>query len=112
MKPATPKRLPRKDIDWTGLVPSISAASRALAEYNRVLFGIPNPGILLSPLATQEAVVSSRIEGARATFVEVLRYEAGEEAEQEERRLDIQEMTNYRRSLFLIAPAQYPGLVA
>lgn len=99
MKPAIPKKLPRTDIDWTGLVPSISAANRALAEYKGVLFGIPNPEILLSPLTTQEAVLSSRIEGTRATFVEVLRYEAGEEAEQEERRLDIQEIINYRRAL-------------
>ncbi len=99
MKPAVPKKLPRTDIDWMGLVPSISAANRALAEYNGVLFGIPNPEILLSPLTTQEAVLSSRIEGTRATFVEVLRYEAGEQPAQDERRLDIQEIINYRRAL-------------
>lgn len=100
MKPAVPKKLPRTDIDWKGLVPALGAANRALAEYNGVLLGIPNPELLLSPLTTQEAVLSSRIEGTRATLAEVLRHEAGEQMEEERARLDIQEIVNYRRALW------------
>ncbi|MDM8517127.1 sigma 54-interacting transcriptional regulator, partial [Desulfobacterales bacterium HSG16] len=37
---------------------------------------IPNAHVLLSPLFTQEAVLSSRIEGTQATMGEVLEYEA------------------------------------
>jgi len=58
-----------------------------------------NPELLLSPLTTQEAVLSSKIEGTQATFGEVLKFEAGEEPKQEERRLDIQEILNYRTAL-------------
>jgi Fic family protein len=59
----------------------------------------PNPDTLLSPLTTQEAVLSSRIEGTQATFGEVLKFEAGEEPKEESKRVDIQEIINYRRAL-------------
>jgi len=70
-----------------------------LAKYDGLLHGLPNPDVLLSPLTTQEAVLSSRIEGTQATLGEVLKYEAGEEPQQESKRLDIQEIINYRRAL-------------
>ncbi len=53
----------------------------------------------MSPLTTQEAVLSSKIEGTQATLGEVLKFEAGEKPEQEARRQDIQEIINYRRAL-------------
>jgi Fic family protein len=74
-------------------------ANRALAHYDGILHSVPNPEILLSPLTTQEAVLSSRIEGTQATLSEVFRFEAGEEPEQESHRLDIQEIINYRAAL-------------
>jgi hypothetical protein len=37
-----------------------------------LLQGIPNPAVMLSPLTTQEAVLSSKIEGTQATVDEVL----------------------------------------
>ncbi|MGV8040217.1 MAG: Fic family protein [Thermoanaerobaculaceae bacterium] len=62
---------------------------------------LPNAEVLLSPLTTQEAVLSSRIEGTQATFSEVLEFEAeGENAlVSPERRADIHEVLNYRRAL-------------
>jgi Fic family protein len=98
MKPYVPKKLPMKGLDWGRLIPEIGAANRAIAHYDGVLRAIPNPEILLSPLATQEAVLSSRIEGTRATLAEVLEFEAGKAAEEEKRR-DIEEIVNYRRAL-------------
>jgi len=50
-------------------------------------------------MTTQEAVLSSRIEGTQATLGDVLRFEAGEEPKQESRKLDIQEINNYRAAL-------------
>jgi Fic family protein len=50
-------------------------------------------------MTTQEAVMSSRIEGTQATLGEVLRYDAGDEPEGESRRNDIQEIINYRRAV-------------
>jgi Fic family protein len=98
IRPYIPPTLPFP-LDWESLVPFIGAANRALASFDGVLYGMPNPELLLSPLTTQEAVLSSRIEGTQATFGEVLKFEAGEEPVEESRRLDIQEILNYRKSL-------------
>jgi Fic family protein len=99
MKPFTPQKLPIQNVEWDPLIPLIGRANRALAQYDGVLYGLPNAEVLLSPLTTQEAVLSSRIEGTQATFGEVLKFEAGEEPKQESKRLDIQEIINYRHSL-------------
>jgi Fic family protein len=99
MKPYIPEKLPISEVSWEPLIPLISQGNRALAHYDGVLYGVPNPAVLLSPLTTQEAVLSSRIEGTVAALDEVLKYEAGEEAVDEARRLDIHEIINYRRAL-------------
>ena len=98
IRPYIPPILPLQ-LDWESLIPLIGAANRALASFDGVLYGMPNAELLLSPSTTQEAVLSSRIEGTQATFGEVLKFEAGEEPAQESRRLDIQEILNYRTSL-------------
>ena len=43
-----------------------------------------NSEILLAPLRSQEAVVSSRMEGTISTLDEVLRYEAEKESEEDD----------------------------
>lgn len=81
MKPYVPERLPLKSLDWSSLISLIGQANAALARYDGILHGIRgivNPDILLSPLTTQEAVLSSRIEGTQATLEEVLEFEASE----------------------------------
>jgi len=98
MHPWKPEKVPVA-LDWERLIPLIGKANRSLAQYDGVLYGLPNPEILLSPLTTQEAVLSSRIEGTQATLGEVLRFEAGEEPAEESKRVDIQEIINYRRAL-------------
>jgi Fic family protein len=57
--------------------------------------------VLLSPLTTQEAVLSSRIEGTQATIGEVLQYEAAGAPDElpERKREDIEEVLNYRRAM-------------
>jgi Fic family protein len=99
MKPCVPDKLPLKKIEWEPLIQHIGNANRALAYYQGTLNGIRNPSILLAPLTTQEAVLSSRIEGTQATLGEVLRFEAGESPIQESRRLDIEEIMNYRGAM-------------
>jgi Fic family protein len=98
MDPFVPQTLP-VDIDWQPLIPLMGPANRALAHFDGVLYGLPNPEVLMSPLTTQEAVLSSRIEGTQATLGEVFRFEAGEAPGEESRRLDIQEILNYRVAL-------------
>ena len=99
MKPSVPEDLPIKKVQWEALIPLISKANRSIAQYEGVLYGIPNPEVLLAPFTTQEAVLSSKIEGTQATLGEVLKFEAGEKPEDEARRQDIQEIINYRRAL-------------
>jgi len=99
MRPFIPDKLPIPELKWEPLIPLIGQANRSLARYDGVLYGVPNPTVLLSPLTTQEAVLSSRIEGTRATLGEVLRHEAGEKLPDESIRQDAQEIINYRRAL-------------
>jgi len=70
-----------------------------LARYDGLLQGIPNPAVMLSPLTTREAVLSSKIEGTQATVDEVLEQEAGLKKTGEKYQ-DIQEISNYRQALF------------
>lgn len=96
-KPFTPQLLPLDEITWSSLVSLISEANSALARYDGHLEGIPNPRVLLSPLLTQEAVLSSKIEGTQATLEEVLEFEA--DPRPTERYEDIEEILNYRKAL-------------
>ena len=92
---------PPADLDWRRLLPLIGPANAAIARYDGVLHGIPNPNVLLAPLTAQEAVLSSRIEGTQATLSEVLEFEAGgtENDESTPKKADIREVLNYRRAL-------------
>lgn len=99
MKPFIPNTLPLADIDWARLFRLAIEANRAIATFEGALYGVPDPEVLLSPLTTKEAVLSSKIEGTQATFGEVLRFEAGEEPSQPSRRNDIWEIINYRAAL-------------
>ena len=99
MNPYTPDALPLTDLDFRRLLPLVGQANAALARYDGLLQGIPNPAVMLSPLTTQEAVLSSKIEGTQATVDEVLEQEAGL-LKQGEKFEDIQEISNYRQALF------------
>lgn len=92
---------PPASLDWPRLLPLIGPASAAIARYEGVLHGIPNPNILLSPLTNQEAVLSSRIEGTQATLGEVLEFEAEGDLfdESTPKKADIREILNYRAAL-------------
>jgi Fic family protein len=78
----------------------IGKANAALARYDGLLQGIINPEVLLSPLTIREAVLSSRIEGTQASLEDVLQFEADQAHKiTAEKRLDIQEIINYRTAL-------------
>ena len=96
-------QFPPKQIDWLRLIPLLGPASASLARYDGVLESVPNAQVLLAPLMTQEAVLSSRIEGTQASMGEVLEYEAGAgpDESQTEKLSDIQEVLNYRRAIWL-----------
>lgn len=99
MQPYIPSALPLADLDYRLLLPLVGQANASLARYDGLLQGIPNPAVMLSPLTTQEAVLSSKIEGTQATVDEVLEQEAGLIKEGEKYK-DIQEISNYRQALY------------
>ncbi len=90
---------PEERLDWRRLIPLIGPAAAAVARYDGTLAVIPNPRILLAPLRTREAVLSSRIEGTQATLGEVLEFEAGQEPDSPARRDDVREVVNYRLAM-------------
>jgi Fic family protein len=79
----------------------LGPARAALARFDGILGALPNAAVLLSPLMTQEAVLSSRIEGTQATMGEVLEFEAGAAPKDADPRqtADIQEVLNYRKAM-------------
>ncbi|OQB92966.1 MAG: Adenosine monophosphate-protein transferase SoFic [Verrucomicrobia bacterium ADurb.Bin122] len=99
MLPFEPEALPPGDLDLLALMPAVGRANRAVATLEGLFYGIPNPDILLSPITTQEAVLSSKIEGTQADFEDVLKFEAGEPPVDQSRRDDIREIMNYRQAL-------------
>lgn len=74
-----------------------STANMALGEYKGFLVNTPNPILLLSPITTQEAVLSSKLEGTHATLEDILNHEAGNQTDIQED--ELKEILNYRSAL-------------
>jgi Fic family protein len=98
MKAFIPHELPVKHLKWEKFQRILGPANRAVARYDGLLQSIPNPSVLLSPLITQEAVLSSKIEGTQATLEEVLRFQANPQKEVKHYN-DIREIINYRKAM-------------
>ena len=90
---------PGERLEWGELIPLIGQASAAVARFDGMLSAVPNPRILVAPLSRREAVLSSRIEGIRATVGEVLEFEAGGRAGSPARRDDYREVVQYHLAL-------------
>ncbi|MDA3917087.1 MAG: Fic family protein [Deltaproteobacteria bacterium] len=97
-KPFVPEKLPLENIDWENLLTSIVRANSAVAKFDGLLENILNPLLFLNPLMTQEAVLSSKIEGTQASLNEVLAFEAAPKRKQDNIN-DIEEVINYRNAL-------------
>jgi len=99
-KPFLPQTLPPQNIKWEYLIPMIGKAHAGIARYDGLLSNLINPNVLLSPLTTKEAVISSRIEGTQASLEDVFEFEAGLFEEKSENiKQDVQEIVNYRKTL-------------
>lgn len=100
-KPFIPPELPPK-INYILLIKEIGQAREALGELRGLLINVPNFDLLVSPLLTKEAVLSSQIEGTQATLADVLKYEAENKFSQDDKKeRDIREILNYRRAIHL-----------
>ncbi len=98
MQPFIPHTLPLSTLDWSKFIHLIGEANRELARFDGLLQSMPNPAVLLSPLTTREAVLSSKIEGTQVTLQEVLEFEANPE-DHKEKHDQIEEVLNYRRAM-------------
>jgi Fic family protein len=82
------------------LVRALSEADRALGELAGLGRTLPNPYLLTRPFSRREAVLSSRIEGTRASLVDLYAFEAEPPLFSEpERGSDVWEVQNYVRAL-------------
>ncbi len=97
-QPYIPRDLPVENLDWSRLVNLVGKANAEVARFDALLQTLRNPMLLLRTMITQEAVLSSRIEGTQATLDEVLRFEAFPD-EGSPKFADIQEVINYRKAL-------------
>jgi Fic family protein len=69
------------ELNWTAnLVSTSGEAERALAELASAGRNFPEPYIMVRSFLTQEAVMSSRIEGTQASLAEVYHFEADRSA--------------------------------
>lgn len=100
-KPYLSQKLP---FDYTSIytdpqiIKLVTKANIAIGTYEGFLESIINPMLLISPLLSQEAVLSSKLEGTHATLEDLLNYEAGNKVDIE--RDELHEIINYRKALF------------
>jgi Fic family protein len=86
-------------ISWSpDLVAVLSEADRALGELAGLGRSLPNPRLLIQPFVRREAVLSSRIEGTRASLSDLYAYEVVQLALFEPSS-DVQEVYNYVQAL-------------
>jgi len=94
-----PSKLPLKNINWENLISLIGPANAEISRFDGILQAMVNPNLLLSPLTTNEAVLSSKIEGTQATLQEVYEFES-EPKKSAPKYEDIQEIINYRTAIY------------
>ena len=85
-------------IEWTpALVRALSDADRAIGRLAGEGSRLPNPHLMIRPFVRREAVLSSRIEGTRATLGELLAAEADDALDRSP--ADLREVANYVAAL-------------
>jgi Fic family protein len=83
------------DLDWTPtLITALSDAERELARLTTLAGNFPFPRLLIQPFIRREAVLSSRIEGTRASLVDLYNYESSQLSFLEPGN-DVREVHNY-----------------
>jgi len=99
-KPFIIAKLPAR-VNYDPLIRVIGEAHGAIGELNGLLRkNILSPELLVTPLLTKEAVLSSRIEGTQATLEDVFEYEAqGLTSQTNSKERDIAEIINYRHAM-------------
>lgn len=83
------------NLDWSpALLTTLADAERELAKLTTVAGNFPFPRLLIQPFIRREAVLSSRIEGTRASLTDLYNYESAQMSFLE-RDDDVREVHNY-----------------
>lgn len=86
-------------IEWsTSLISALGEAERNLGRLANLADTLPSPHILVRTFIRREAVLSSRIEGTRASLVDLYHYESAQLSFFEDTS-DVREVHNYVRAL-------------
>ena len=86
-------------INWSNaLISALGEAERNLGRLASLTDTLPSPHILVRPFIRREAVLSSRIEGTRASLVDLYQYESGQLSFLEDT-FDVHEVHNYVRAM-------------
>jgi Fic family protein len=96
MKPYHPPKLPIK-LDPGKFYLELANASLELGNLNGLCQNLPNPSLLIAPLLTKEATISSKIEGTRSTVSDVLKFEATGIPKYD----DTIEVSNYKKAMMM-----------
>src|SRR5438552_18252433 len=90
-----PAPLPPKLVYDDELVLALSRADAALSELSGLGRHLPNPHLLIAPYVRREAVLSSRIEGTKASLSDLLLDEMEDRASTPREEDDVREVRNY-----------------
>ncbi|OGO14594.1 MAG: cell filamentation protein Fic [Chloroflexi bacterium RBG_16_47_49] len=86
-------------INWSNaLISALGEAERNLGRLASLTDTLPSPHILVRPFIRREAVLSSRIEGTRASLVDLYQYESAQLSFLEDTS-DVHEVHNYVRAM-------------
>lgn len=92
---------PPQNLDYSALIDPLAEAAASIARYEQMLKGMHNSRLFLTPLARQEALSSSRMEGTISTLDELLEFEANLEENESTHnaRRDTLEVHAYRMAM-------------
>ncbi|MBI4059163.1 Fic family protein [Candidatus Microgenomates bacterium] len=93
-KPNHPNKLP-VEIDYGRIAKLLARAQYALGRLDGLHNQLKEPNLILAPLTTKEATVSSKIEGTQSSVRDVFLHEAGEKT----RFTDVVEVSNYKEAM-------------
>lgn len=96
-----PNPLPPSIVYDSALVLALSKADAALSELSGLGSQLPNPHLLISPYMKREAVLSSRIEGTKASLSDLLIDELEDSTPNRTLTDDLREIRNYIHAMEL-----------
>ena len=97
--PFMPPNLPPQ-LELAGLIRLLTDTRDLVARYDESVSRLPNPDLIRRSFETQEAVLSSRIEGNQASLMDVFEYDAKNARDRiTDKQKDYEEIINYRLAL-------------